>query len=198
MIFNNNFKFEKNIKEVKSFLDLEYKKYSELFFMFLLKNNITIGMLKNLKKETNSFLDFKIIKKENSILLEKDNYIIEVSYAPKNSFKITEINKENYHKESLKEGSIINIIIMFENKIFNLISNEKELFFKNKKYNYIYSPNKKNWNYKEFLSEKEFVIILESPVKQIHRVKIKENNIGLQKTYLSDTEILPEEIIYLK
>lgn len=198
MVFNNKFKFEKNIKEVKSFLDCEYNKYSEIFFMFLLKNNITIGMLKNLKKETNSFLDFKITKKENSILLKKDSYIIEISYAPKNSFKITEINKESYHKESLKKDSVINIVLIFKNRIFNLISEEKELFFRNKEYSYIYSPNKKNWNYKEFLNKKEFIIILENPIKQIHRVQIKENNIGLQRTYLSDTEILPEEIIYLK
>lgn len=184
----NKFNFDKEKENIEKYLLKEYQDLMSIFITFMFENEITIEELKKITKETKTYKDFKLTKKYNSILLEKDSHKIELNYAPENTYENIKNEKEN-KLIPIKKDSIIDICYINNNRTLLYSSNKKEMHL-NKEIKALYSPTEENWTLTKNIEDNFYdkYIYINHPQPQFHFIKENKNNSLYKTIYISDKE----------
>ena len=172
----NKFNFDKEKENIEKYLLKEYQDLMSIFITFMFENEITIEELKKITKETKTYKDFKLTKKYNSILLEKDSHKIELNYAPENTYENIKNEKEN-KLIPIKKDSIIDICYINNNRTLLYSSNKKEMHL-NKEIKALYSPTEENWTLTKNIEDDFYdkYIYINHPQPQFHFIRENKNN----------------------
>ncbi len=184
----NKFNFDKEKENIEKYLLKEYQDLMSIFITFMFENEITIEELKKITKETKTYKDFKLTKKYNSILLEKDSHKIELNYAPENTYENIKNEKEN-KLIPIKKDSIIDICYINNNRTLLYSSNKKEMHL-NKEIKALYSPTEENWTLTKNIEDDFYdkYIYINHPQPQFHFIRENKNNSLYKTIYISDKE----------
>jgi hypothetical protein len=187
--------FNENIKKIKEELNKRYSETTNYFFNFMIENNISFTDLSEINKSIESFKDFSLIKKENSVFLSKGDVKIEITFVVKNTFKKLKRTKDEYDLESLEEGSILDIVFIRKNEYYLFSSDDKEVIIQDKEIQAVFSPTKKDWHASIFFKDDFYnkASYFEFPCKQIHYIKNQENNAFYKLIALGNSDFLPLE-----
>ena len=168
----NKFDFEKEKKEIENYLLNEYQDLVSNFINFMFDNEITLEDLKQIKINDKNFKNFNLTKKYSSLLLEKEDNLIELNYAVENTYK----NKDN-ELTPIEKDSLIDICYINKDRTLLYSSDKKEMHL-NKKIKALYSPNQENWTFTKNIEDDFYdkYIYINHPIPQFHF--IKENKDG--------------------
>lgn len=185
----NKFNFKQEIEEVENKLKKEYQKSVETFIEEMFENVLTLQELKSIKIEDTHFKNFKLTKKNNSLLLKLEYGLIELTYALKNSKKVKRTEKD-YELTPIEENSLLDVCYIYNQKTLIYTSEKKEMHLNKENEKALYSPSLENWTYTKKITDDFYdkYIYINYPIPQFHFIKENEDKSLYKAIYISQND----------
>ena len=183
----NKFNFKKEIQEIEKYLKEEYQSGIESFITIMFEETLTLQELKTIKINDKKFRNFNLEKKDNTILLNLKNGIIEINYALKDSNKVKKINEEEYELTPIEEDTLLDVCYVIQNKTIRYSSEKKEMHLFNENNKAIYSPTLENWTFTKKIKDNFYdkYIFINHPIPQFHFIKENSDKSIYKAIYIS-------------